>query len=170
INEDDHMYGLDNVKKYGGIFIPPYKAVLHQYMREMIAGGNKMILGSDSHTRYGVLGTLAIGEGGGEIVKQLLSQTYDITRPPIVAVKLSGIPRPGVGPQDVALALIGATFANNFSKNKILEFIGDGIGHLSVEYRMGIDVMMTESGALSTIWQTDEKVSEYLRIHGRETD
>lgn len=170
INEDDHMFGLDNAKKYGGIFVPPYRAVLHQYMREMMAGVGKMILGSDSHTRYGVLGTMGIGEGGGEVVKQLLSKTYDIGRPSVIAVKLTGIPRPGVGPHDVALALIGATFKNGFSKNNILEFIGDGIFGLSVEYRMGIDVMTTESVALSSIWCTDEKVHEYLSMHGREAD
>lgn len=170
INEDDHVFGLDNAKRYGGIFVPPYKAILHQYMREVMAGGGKMILGSDSHTRYGVLGTLAIGEGGGEIAKQLLSQTYDIKRPPVIAVKLTGKPAPGVGPQDVALVLIGATFNNNFSKNKILEFIGDGIKSLSVEFRMGIDVMTTESAALSSIWCTDEHVQEYLKIHGRAED
>lgn len=170
INEDDHMFGLDNARRYGGIFVPPYRAVLHQYMREMMAGGGKMILGSDSHTRYGALGTMGIGEGGGEVVKQLLSETYDIVRPPVIAVKLTGSPRPGVGPQDVALALIGATFKNGFSKNKILEFIGDGIFGLSVEYRMGIDVMTTESAALSSIWCTDEKVHQYLSMHGREAD
>ena len=168
INEDDHMFGLDNVKKYGGIFVPPYKAVLHQYMREMMAGCGRMILGSDSHTRYGALGTLAIGEGGGEIARQLLSQTYNINRPQVIAVKLSGKPKKGVGPQDVALTLIGATFQNGFNKNKILEFVGDGVLNLSVEYRMGIDVMTTESAALSSIWWTDEKVHDYLRIHGRE--
>ena len=170
INEDDHMFGLDNVKKYGGIFVPPYKAVLHQYMREMMAGCGKMILGSDSHTRYGVLGTLSIGEGGGEIAKQLLSQTYDIRRPQVVAVRLTGKPRKGVGPQDVALTLIGATFKNGFNKNKILEFVGEGVHNLSVEYRMGIDVMTTESAALSSIWCTDEKVHDYLTLHGRENE
>lgn len=170
INEDDHAYGLDNVKKYGGIFIPPYKAILHQYMREMMAGCGKMILGSDSHTRYGALGTLSIGEGGGEIVKQLLSQTYDVKCPEIVAVRLTGKPRKGVGPQDVALTLIGETFKNGFNKNKILEFVGDGIYNLSVEYRMGIDVMTTESAALSSIWCTDEKVRKYLALHGREDE
>lgn len=170
INEDDHMFGLDNARRYGGIFVPPYRAVLHQYMREMMAGGGKMILGSDSHTRYGVLGTMGIGEGGGEVAKQLLSKTYDIDRPPVIAVKLTGTPRPGVGPQDVALTLIGATFKNGFNKNKILEFIGDGIENLSVEYRMGIDVMTTESAALSSIWCTDERVREYLAMHGREAD
>lgn len=170
INEDDHMFGLDNARKYGGIFVPPYRAVLHQYMREIMAGCGKMILGSDSHSRYGVLGTMGIGEGGGEVAKQLLSKTYDIDRPPVIAVKLTGTPRPGVGPQDVALALIGATFKNGFNKNKILEFVGDGIGSLSVEYRMGIDVMTTESAALSSIWCTDELVREYLAMHGREAD
>lgn len=170
INEDDHVFGLDNAKKYGGIFIPPYKAVLHQYMREMMAGCKKMILGSDSHTRYGVLGTLSIGEGGGEIVKQLLSQTYDIERPLVVAVKLTGKLRKGVGPQDVTLTLIGATFKNGFNKNKILEFVGEGISNLSVEYRMGIDVMTTESGALSSIWSTDKKVHNYLKLYGREDE
>ncbi|MCI8889111.1 MAG: hydratase [Hungatella sp.] len=170
INEDDHVFGLDNVKKYGGIFVPPYKAVLHQYMREMMAGCGRMILGSDSHTRYGALGTLGIGEGGGEVVKQLLGRTYDLAYPQVIAVRLTGEPRPGVGPQDVALALIGATFNNNFNKNKILEFVGPGIGSLTMEYRMGIDVMTTESAALSSIWCTDEKTREYLRDHGREED
>ena len=170
INEDDHVFGLGNARKYGGIFVPPYRAVLHQYMREMMAGGGRMILGSDSHTRYGVLGTMGIGEGGGEVVKQLLSKTYDIKMPPVVAVKLTGFPSPGVGPQDVALALIGATFKSGFVKNKILEFVGEGINGLSVEYRMGIDVMTTESAALSSIWCTDGKVKEYLSMHERESD
>lgn len=170
INEDDHVFGLGNAKKYGGIFVPPYRGVLHQYMREMMAGGGRMILGSDSHTRYGVLGTMGIGEGGGEIAKQLLGRTYAIKYPPVLAVKLTNSPRPGVGPQDVALALIGATFKNHFNKNKILEFVGDGIGNLSMEYRMGIDVMTTESGALSSIWCTDEKTEEYLAEHGRPGD
>ena len=163
INEDDHMFGLDNAKKYGGVFVPPYKAVIHQYMREMIAGCGKMILGSDSHTRYGAIGTLAIGEGGGEIAKQLLGQTYDIDTPKIIAVRLIGKPKSGVGPMDVALAIIGATFKSGFTKNKILEFVGEGILNLSVEYRCGIDVMMTESAALSTIWWTDDKVKEFLK-------
>lgn len=167
INEDDHVFGLDNVKKFGGIFVPPYKAVIHQYMREMMAGGGKMILGSDSHTRYGVLGTLSVGEGGGEIAKQILSQTYDIKRPPVIAVVLTGKPRKGIGPQDIALTLIGATFKNDFCKNKILEFRGEGIDSLSVEYRMGIDVMTTECGALSSIWKTDDSVEAYLGLHGR---
>lgn len=167
INEDDHVFGLDNAKKYGGIFVPPYRAVLHQYMREMMAGCGKMILGSDSHTRYGAVGTMGVGEGGGEVAKQLLGRTYDLARPPILAVKLTGSPRPGVGPQDVALALIAATFKNGFNKNKVLEFVGDGIGNLSMEYRMGIDVMTTESAALSSIWCTDEKTRQYLTEHGR---
>lgn len=170
INEDDHVFGLGNAVKYGGIFVPPYKAVIHQYMREMMAGCGKMILGSDSHTRYGVLGTMGIGEGGGEIAKQLLKKTYDIPYPKVIAVKLTGTPKPGVGPQDVALALIAATFKNGFNKNKVLEFVGDGISNLSVEYRMGIDVMTTESAALSSIWCTDEKVREYLKLHGREEE
>jgi len=170
INEDDHIFGLDSINKYGGVFIPPYKAVIHEYMREMVAGAKKMILGSDSHTRYGVLGTLAFGEGGGELVKQLLSQTYDLDFPPIIAVKLIGKPKKGVGPLDVALTLIGATFKNNFTKNKILEFIGEGIFNLSVEFRMGIDVMTTESGALSSIWPTDDKVKKYLDSFGRQED
>ena len=168
INEDDHVFGRDNVARYGGIFVPPYRAVLHQYMREMMAGCGKMILGSDSHTRYGALGTMGIGEGGGEIAKQLLGRTYDIARPPVLAVRLSGRPRPGVGPMDVALTLVGACFANGFTKNRILEFIGEGIHNLSMEYRMGIDVMTTESAALSSIWITDEKTREYLADHGRE--
>lgn len=168
INEDDHIFGLDNAKKYGGIFVPPYRAVLHQYMREMMAGGGRMILGSDSHTRYGALGTMGIGEGGGEVAKQLLGRTYAIKYPPVLAVKLTGSPRPGVGPQDVALALIAATFKNNFNKNKVLEFVGDGISNLTMEYRMGIDVMTTESAALSSIWCTDEKTKEYLKEHGRQ--
>ncbi len=167
INEDDHVFGLGNAKKYGGIFVPPYRAVLHQYMREMMAGGGRMILGSDSHSRYGALGTMGIGEGGGEVAKQLLGRTYDIAYPPVLAVKLTGTPRPGVGPQDVALALIAATFQNNFNKNKVLEFLGDGVFNLSMEYRMGIDVMTTESAALSSIWCTDEKTEEFLAGHGR---
>ncbi len=168
INEDDHVFGLGNAKKYGGIFVPPYRAVLHQYMREMMAGGGRMILGSDSHTRYGALGTMGIGEGGGEVAKQLLGRTYALKYPPVLAVRLTGAPRPGVGPQDVALALIAATFKNNFNKNKVLEFVGDGIGQLSMEFRMGIDVMTTESAALSSIWCTDEKTEEYLKGHGRQ--
>lgn len=167
INEDDHVFSLGNARKYGGIFVPPYRAVLHQYMREMMAGCGRMILGSDSHTRYGALGTMGIGEGGGEVAKQLLGRPYGIRYPQVLAVKLTGSPRPGVGPQDVALALIVATFKNNFNKNKVLEFVGDGIGNLSMEYRMGIDVMTTESAALSSIWCTDEKTEQYLTEHGR---
>lgn len=170
INEDDHVYGLDCAKKYGGIFLPPYRGVLHQYMREAYAGCGKMILGSDSHTRYGAVGTMGIGEGGGEVAKQLLGKTYDLAYPQIIAVKLTGKPRPGVGPMDVALTLISATFANGFNKNKVLEFVGDGISRLSMEYRMGIDVMTTESAALSSVWCTDEKTREYLASHGREAE
>ncbi len=169
-SEDDHTFGLSCAKRYGGIFVPRYRGVLHQYMRERMAGGGRMILGSDSHTRYGALGTLGFGEGGGEVAKQLLGQTYDIAPPPVVAVNLTGSPRPGVGPMDVALALVGATFKNGFNKNKILEFVGDGIGGLSVEYRMGVDVMTTESAALSSVWRTDDKVREWLALHGREKD
>ena len=168
ILEDDHVFGLSNAKKYGGIFVPPYRAVLHQYMREMMAGGGKMILGSDSHTRYGALGTMGIGEGGGELVKQLVGKTYDIAYPEVIAMKLTGTPRPGVGPMDVALAMIAKTFPIGFNKNKVLEVIGDGISGLSMEYRMGIDVMTTESAALSSIWCTDEKTRAYLKLHGRE--
>ena len=170
ILEDDHAFGLSNARRYGGIFLPPYRGVLHQYMREMMAGAGKMILGSDSHTRYGALGTMGIGEGGGELVKQLVGHTYDIALPPILAVKLTGSPRPGVGPMDVALAIIAETFANGFNKNKILEFVGEGIHNLSMEFRMGIDVMMTESAALSSVWCTDEKTERYLREHGRAAD
>ena len=170
INEDDHRFGLDNVIRYGGIFVPVYRAVLHQYMREMMAGCGKMILGSDSHTRYGALGTMGIGEGGGELVKQLVGRTYDIAMPPVIAVRLRNRVRPGVGPMDVALTLVGACFANGFTKNKVLEFVGDGISSLSMEFRMGIDVMTTESAALSSIWTTDEKTREYLKVHGREED
>lgn len=170
INEDDHVFGLDNARRYGGIFLPPYAGVLHQYMRERMAGCGRMILGSDSHSRYGALGTMGIGEGGGEVVKQLLGRTYDIPGPPVLAVKLTGRPKAGIGPMDVALTLIGATFKNGFNKNKILEFIGPGIASLSVEFRMGIDVMTTESAALSSIWCTDEQVRHYLAGHRREDD
>ena len=170
INEDDHRFGLSAAKKYGGIYVPPHMAVIHQYMRERVAGCGKMILGSDSHTRYGALGTLAVGEGGPELAKQLLGRTYDIPRPDVVGVYLTGAPRPGVGPQDVALAIIGAVFREGLVTNKILEFIGDGIKNLSVEYRCGIDVMTTETTCLSSIWRTDEAVHEYLREHGREED
>ena len=167
INEDDHLFGLSAAKKYGGIYVPAHQAVIHQYMREMESGCGKMILGSDSHTRYGALGTMAIGEGGPELCKQLLGRTYDIDLPQVVAVRLTGSPRPGVGPQDVALALIGAVFKDGFVKNRVLEFIGDGIGNLGVEYRSGIDVMTTETTCLSSIWMTDERVEEYYREHGR---
>lgn len=167
INEDDHVFGLSAAKKYGGIFVPAHQAVIHQYMREMMAGCGKMILGSDSHTRYGALGTMAIGEGGPEIVKQLLEKTYDVAFPGIIAVYLEGSPKPGVGPQDVALAIIKAVFANGFVKNKVMEFVGPGIANLSVDYRNGIDVMTTETTCLSSIWVTDEAVREYFGIHGR---
>lgn len=170
INEDDHVFGLGSAKKYGGIFVPPYKAILHQYMRERMAGCGMLILGSDSHTRYGAMGAMGFGEGGGEVVKQLLGRTYDIPYPKVIAVNLLGRPRPGVGPQDVALALIAATFNHGFTKNKVLEFVGGGISNLSMEYRMGIDVMTTESAALSSVWCTDEKTMEYLKSHGREAD
>lgn len=170
INEDDHLFGLSAAKKYGGNYVPAHLAVIHQYMRECSAKCGAMILGSDSHTRYGALGTLAVGEGGGEIVKQLLGQTYNVARPEIVAVYLKGKLRKGVGPQDVALSLIGATFKSGFLKNKILEFVGPGIASLSMDYRIGIDVMTTETTCLSSIWETDEKTEEYLRVHGREQD
>ena len=170
INEDDHMFGLSCAKKYGGIYVPPHQAVIHQFARELLAGGGKMILGSDSHTRYGALGTMAIGEGGPEIVKQLLSKTYDINLPDVVGVYLTGTPRKGVGPQDIALALVGAVFANGYVNNKVMEFIGDGIKNLSVDYRIGIDVMTTETTCLSSIWITDEKVKEFYQIHNRPDD
>ncbi|WP_240986798.1 hydratase [Acididesulfobacillus acetoxydans] len=167
INEDDHVFGLSAAQKYGGIYVPAHEAVIHQYMREMMARCGAMILGSDSHTRYGALGTMAIGEGGPELVKQLLEKTYDIPYPEIIAVYLTGQPRPGVGPQDVALALIAAVFKNGFVKNKILEFVGPGIANLSLDYRNGIDTMTTETTCLSSIWLTDEKVKEYFQVHGR---
>ena len=170
MNADDHVFGLDCARRYGGIFVPPYRSVLHQYMRERMARCGAMILGSDSHTRYGALGTMGVGEGGGELVKQLLGRTYDLRSPSVVAVRLSGTPRPGVGPQDVALAIIGAVYQSGFLKNKVLEFVGPGLFGLSVEYRMGIDVMMTESGAYSSIWCTDGKVHEFLAACGREGD
>jgi len=151
IAEDDHVFGLSNVRKYGGIFVPRFRAVLHQYMREMMAGGGKMILGSDSHTRYGALGTMGVGEGGGELVKQLLGQTYDLPYPHITGIKLTGKPKPGVGPMDVALELIAEIFGTPSAKNAVLEFFGDGVSELSMEYRMCIDAMTTESGALSSI-------------------
>ena len=167
INEDDHMFGLTCAKKYGGIYVPPHQAVIHQFAREMLAGGGKMILGSDSHTRYGALGTMAIGEGGPELVKQLLEQTYDINMPGVVAVYLTGEPVKGVGPQDIALAIIGEVFANGYVKNKVMEFVGPGVANLSVDYRIGVDVMTTETTCLSSIWATDEKVKEFYDIHGR---
>ncbi len=167
VNEDDHVFGLSAARKYGGIFVPAHQAVIHQYVREMMSGCGKMILGSDSHTRYGALGTMGVGEGGPEIVKQLLEKTYDIAYPEVVAVYLEGTPVPGVGPQDVALAIIRAVFKNALVKNKVMEFIGPGVANLSVDFRNGIDVMTTETTCLSSIWQTDGKVEEYLRIHGR---
>ena len=170
INEDDHVFGLSCAKKYGGIYVPPHQAVIHQLAREMLAGGGKMILGSDSHTRYGALGTMAVGEGGPEIVKQLLEQTYDIPMPGVVAVHLTGTPEKGVGPQDIALAIIGAVFENGYVNNKVMEFVGDGIDHLSVDYRIGVDVMTTETTCLSSIWKTDAKVKEFYDIHGRTED
>jgi aconitate hydratase len=170
INEDDHMFGLSCAKKYGGIYVPPHQAVIHQFAREILAGGGKMILGSDSHTRYGALGTMAMGEGGPEIVKQLLSRTYDINMPGVVGVYLTGKPNKGVGPQDIALAIIGAVFANGYVNNKVMEFIGDGVYNLSVDYRIGIDVMTTETTCLSSIWVTDEKVKEFYEIHNRPED
>jgi len=170
INEDDHMFGLTCAKKYGGVYVPPHQAVIHQFAREMLAGGGKMILGSDSHTRYGALGTMAMGEGGPELVKQLLSQTYDINMPGVVAVYLTGEPVKGVGPQDVALAIIGAVFGNGYVKNKVMEFVGPGVHTLSADFRIGIDVMTTETTCLSSIWETDEKIEEFYEIHGRKAD
>ena len=170
INEDDHLFGLTAAQKYGGIFVPPHMAVIHQYAREMLAGCGKMILGSDSHTRYGALGTMAVGEGGPELVKQLLGKTYDVSAPEVVLVWLENTPQPGVGPQDVALAIIGAVFKNGFVKNRVMEFAGPGIDALSVEYRCGIDVMTTETTCLSSIWRTDAKVRDYLALHGRADD
>ncbi len=170
INEDDHRFGLSAAKKYGGIFVPPHLAVIHQYMREEFAGCGKMILGSDSHTRYGALGTMAIGEGGGELAKQLLGRTYDVARPGVVAIYMTGKPAVGVGPQDVALALVGKLFASGYVKNKVMEFIGDGIANLSQEYRNGIDVMTTETTCLSSIWVTDATTEDYLAVHGRKSD
>ncbi len=170
INEDDHVFGLSAARKYGGIFVPAHQAVIHQYVRETTAGCGKMILGSDSHTRYGALGTMGIGEGGPEIVKQLLGQTYDLAYPQVVAVYLEGRPVPGVGPQDVALAVIKAVFAEGFVKNKVLEFVGPGVAHLSVDFRNGIDVMTTETTCLSSIWVTDERVEDWYQAHGRPED
>ena len=167
INEDDHMFGLSCAKKYGGIYVPPHQAVIHQFAREMLAGCGKMILGSDSHTRYGALGTMAIGEGGPEIVKQLLNKTYDINMPGVVGVYLTGKPQKGVGPQDVALAIIGAVFANGYVNNKVMEFVGDGVSNLSADFRIGIDVMTTETTCLSSIWRTDNTIKDFFDIHGR---
>ncbi len=170
INEDDHMFGLSCAKKYGGVYVPPHQAVIHQYAREMLAGGGRMILGSDSHTRYGALGTMAMGEGGPELVKQLLCQTYDIKMPGVVAIYLTGEPRKGVGPQDVALAIIGAVFKNGYVNNKVMEFVGPGIASLSADFRIGVDVMTTETTCLSSIWVTDETIREFYEIHGRAAD
>lgn len=167
INEDDHMFGLSAAKKYGGIYVPPHIAVIHQYMREAFAGCGKMILGSDSHTRYGALGTMAIGEGGGELVKQLLEDTYDVNRPQVIAVYLTGAPNKGVGPQDIALAIICAVFKNGYVKNKIMEFVGPGIASMTTDYRNGVDVMTTETTCLSSVWETDEDTKKYLTVHGR---
>ena len=167
INEDDHVFGLSAAKKYGGIFVPPHIAVMHQYMREMMAGCGKMILGSDSHTRYGALGTMAIGEGGGELVKQLLCDTYDVTYPGVVGIYLEGKPGPGVGPHDIALAIIGAVFKSGYVKNKVMEFVGPGISSMTTDFRNGIDVMTTETTCLSSIWRTDEDTKEFLTMHGR---
>ena len=170
INEDDHMFGLSCAKKYGGVYVPPHQAVIHQFAREMLAGGGKMILGSDSHTRYGALGTMAMGEGGPELVQQLLNQTYDINMPQVVAVYLTGEPKRGVGPQDVALAIIGAVFGNGYVNNKVMEFVGPGVEKLSADFRIGIDVMTTETTCLSSIWETDEKIQEFYEIHGRKEE
>ena len=170
INEDDHMFGLSCAKKYGGVYVPPHQAVIHQYAREMLAVSGQMILGSDSHTRYGALGTMAVGEGGPELVKQLLNQTYDIGRPQVVGVYLTGAPVKGVGPQDVALAIIGAVFRNGYVKNKVMEFVGPGVASLSADFRIGIDVMTTETTCLSSIWETDEAIEEFYEIHGRKAD
>ena len=170
INEDDHMFGLTCAKKYGGVYVPPHQAVIHQYAREMLAGGGKMILGSDSHTRYGALGTMAMGEGGPELVKQLLSQTYDINMPGVVGIYLTGKPIPGVGPQDVALAIIGEVFASGYVNNKVMEFVGPGVENLSADFRIGIDVMTTETTCLSSIWKTDGTIKDWYDIHGRSED
>lgn len=170
INEDDHMFGLSAAKKYGGIYVPPHIAVIHQYMREMMAGCGKMILGSDSHTRYGALGTMAIGEGGGELVKQLLRDTYDVACPEVVAIYLDGKPSPFVGPQDIALAIIGAVFKNGYVKNKVMEFVGPGVSSMDTDYRNGVDVMTTETTCLTSIWRTDDDTRQFLKLHGREED
>ncbi|MCI8534407.1 MAG: hydratase [Hungatella sp.] len=170
INEDDHMFGLSAAKKYGGIYVPPHIAVIHQYMRERMAGCGKMILGSDSHTRYGALGTIAVGEGGGELVKQLLKDTYDVNYPEIIAVYLDGAPKPGTGPQDIALAIIAAVFKNGYVKNKVMEFVGPGVASMTTDYRNGVDVMTTETTCLTSIWRTDEDTRAYLAKHHREED
>ena len=170
INEDDHMFGLSAAKKYGGIYVPPHIAVIHQYMRERHAGCGRMIIGSDSHTRYGALGTMAVGEGGGELVKQLLRDTYDISYPGVVGVYLDGKPAPGVGPQDIALAIIGAVFKNGYVKNKVMEFVGPGVASMECDYRNGVDVMTTETTCLSSIWRTDERTKAFLTVHGRGDD
>ncbi|MCQ2545514.1 MAG: hydratase [Clostridia bacterium] len=170
INEDDHVFGLSAARKYGGIYVPPHIAVIHQYMREMHAGCGKMIIGSDSHTRYGALGTMAVGEGGGELVKQLLEDTYDVAYPGVVGVFLEGKPAPGVGPQDIALAIIGAVFRNGYVKNKVMEFVGPGVASMSCDYRNGVDVMTTETTCLSSIWRTDENTKAFLTAHGRGAD
>ena len=170
INEDDHVFGLSAARKYGGIYVPPHMAVIHQYMREAMAGCGKMILGSDSHTRYGALGTMAIGEGGGELVKQLLENTYDVAYPGVVAVYLTGKPRPGVGPQDIALTIIGAVFKNGYVKNKVMEFVGPGIKSMTTDYRNGVDVMTTETTCLTSVWCTDDDTKAYLAKHGRADD
>ena len=167
INEDDHMFGLTCAKKYGGVYVPPHQAVIHQFAREMLAESGAMILGSDSHTRYGALGTMAVGEGGPELVKQLLNKTYDIDMPGVVGVYLTGTPQKGVGPQDVALAIIGEVFDKGYVKNKVMEFVGPGVSNLSVDFRIGVDVMTTETTCLSSIWRTDEKVQDFYAIHGR---
>ena len=170
INEDDHMFGLTAAKKYGGVYVPPHQAVIHQFAREMLAGGGKMILGSDSHTRYGALGTMAMGEGGPELVKQLLNRTYDINMPGVIGIYLKGKPVKGVGPQDVALAIIGAVFEKGYVNNKVMELVGPGVSNLSADFRIGVDVMTTETTCLSSIWRTDDKIKEFYEIHGRSED
>ncbi len=170
INEDDHMFGLTAAKKYGGVYVPPHQAVIHQFAREMLAGGGKMILGSDSHTRYGALGTMAMGEGGPELVKQLLNRTYDINMPGVIGIYLKGKPVKGIGPQDVALAIIGAVFEKGYVNNKVMEFVGPGVSNLSADFRIGVDVMTTETTCLSSIWRTDDKIKEFYEIHGRSED
>lgn len=170
INEDDHMFGLTAAKKYGGVYVPPHQAVIHQFAREMLAGGGKMILGSDSHTRYGALGTMAMGEGGPELVKQLLNRTYDINMPGVIGIYLKGKPVKGVGPQDVALAIIGAVFEKGYVNNKVMEFVGPGVSNLSADFRIGVDVMTTETTCLSSVWRTDDKIKEFYEIHGRSED